>query len=683
MPSLACTAKVTATLNDANNDNQELTFVPANGTAKCVAYNKATTQPDPVATVVMTKVVCEDETDLPNYGVGNTALDMTSTTATDWINGNVEKHIPPHDSCRLEPGWEFEYVISNNEPASSDVNTTVQGAPGTTFGPTDANGQTSVKFTAQDLGGKYSVWFREVLKPNYIPFTHEVTPNDSNNVSAEFYCHNDGYHYDNLEWVGSDNAPINPGNTYHCVAWNTPKEIPQTECPAEANLLTNGSFEEPVVSHASKWDIFSSVSGWVISWVDPLIEATAKLELHRGVNGWLPFVGSQYAELDSDQEGPSSGVNNTPGSVRIEQTVPTEIGATYKLSYRFSPRPDNEHIAGENVLKSYVDGSEVIHVGPLSSITNTAWELHTRTFTADASSLIAFADGGKSNSVGTFLDDVRLCKVKDAPNEKTYLVEGYKFNDEDSDGERDEGEEGLAGWTIKITDGDETLEDVTDGDGYYSFQVPKGTWTVSEVQQSNWTQTGPEGGVCEFTFGDDARVASLTYVQDNSCDFYNHYTPGDNDDDTDGGGGGGSPSPSCRAFETDLDGSEVTLTWETRNGREVTLLANGVKIYSTDDDEDVDGGSYVHTIGGVTNYELIVERGSKQDECRKSVLLGETRGASDSKSSTQVGKIPKQEVAGVDTGAGGTSQTPAQTLPLIALLAMIASLAVIRKTANE
>ncbi len=77
------------------------------------------------------------------------------------------------------------------------------------------------------------------------------------------------------------------------------------------------------------------------------------------------------------------------------------------------------------------------------------------------------------------------------------IIEGYKFYDKDRDGVQDDGEPGLAGWTI-ILEGttDEGLAvyetRVTDADGYYLFdEVQPGVYTVTETLLDTWTATTP------------------------------------------------------------------------------------------------------------------------------------------------------------------------------------------------
>ena len=78
-----------------------------------------------------------------------------------------------------------------------------------------------------------------------------------------------------------------------------------------------------------------------------------------------------------------------------------------------------------------------------------------------------------------------------------YRIGGYKWEDENGDGFLDdaESESGtvestLSGWTIYLTQGETVLSTTTDSTGYYYFDVPTGTWTVTEETVSGWTQTG-------------------------------------------------------------------------------------------------------------------------------------------------------------------------------------------------
>ncbi|MFA6572816.1 MAG: SdrD B-like domain-containing protein [Patescibacteria group bacterium] len=166
-------------------------------------YNFGNHQIDNV-TIVAYKIVCTEESDLPNWGNGGE--NITAATAQNWVDS--------HDSCEFESDWNFQWRVDSGNPYNPGDNTGESvGTDWTTFGLTDGNGMTSTEIDF-DLADKF--WFREVMQPGYIPFTYNVAGNNSNNVSAEFYCSSDVLNYDNLEWI--DN--MTPGETYHCVAWN-------------------------------------------------------------------------------------------------------------------------------------------------------------------------------------------------------------------------------------------------------------------------------------------------------------------------------------------------------------------------------------------------------------------------------------------------------------------------------
>ncbi|MEK7462448.1 MAG: DUF4114 domain-containing protein, partial [Patescibacteria group bacterium] len=176
----------------------------------------------PVATIIAEKVVCEDEADLPNWNDEGSAAKITAATASDWVEQS-------DGACWLEPDWQFEWGTEN----AFDPGDTLVGPAGsaawTTFGPTDENGVATAYLTEDDIDGDSYVWMREVLQEGYIPFTHEATPDNSNNETAEMYCHIDGLNYDNLDRVDG----IEVGETYHCVAFNTQIEKPVEQCTLE------------------------------------------------------------------------------------------------------------------------------------------------------------------------------------------------------------------------------------------------------------------------------------------------------------------------------------------------------------------------------------------------------------------------------------------------------------------
>jgi hypothetical protein len=201
-----------------------------------------------------------------------------------------------------------------------------------------------------------------------------------------------------------------------------PMATPTATAADPTNLVTNGGFEEPVVTNQAKWDIFPSGTpqlGWAAEWYDGSSSylghtrpAVANLELHRGVNGWLPAEGQQYTELDSDWDGPGGTLNNEPASLRIYQDIVTVSGGDYELSFAFSPRPGE----AENQLEVKWGGAVVDTLSASGiGLSNTKWTVHTYPVTATgATTRLEFTDLSTPNSLGTFLDDVSVT-IKSLP----------------------------------------------------------------------------------------------------------------------------------------------------------------------------------------------------------------------------------------------------------------------------
>ncbi len=171
-------------------------------TVTCTFKNQET------AHIVATKIVCTDEADLPNFGLGGP--DMTATTAVDWVE--------THESCSFKADWQFQWAYES-DPNPGDNTGESLDPVWHTFGPTGANGQTS---TDVDLKSSPRVWMREVWDDRYTPFTFGNNPEDvnGNNVSAEFYCHNDVQNYDNYDFIDASENTAN----YYCVGWNVPEK---------------------------------------------------------------------------------------------------------------------------------------------------------------------------------------------------------------------------------------------------------------------------------------------------------------------------------------------------------------------------------------------------------------------------------------------------------------------------
>jgi uncharacterized repeat protein (TIGR01451 family) len=195
-------------------------------------------------------------------------------------------------------------------------------------------------------------------------------------------------------------------------------------CLTDVNMIFNGGFEAPIVGTSQKWSIYPSGTaylGWNVEWSggsSSYDSATrpdpANLELHRGVNDWNPQEGSQYAELDTDWDGPGGSLNNEPASVKIYQDIPTIAGYQYQVSFWFSPRPGTSE--ANNQLQ-YGWNSNIEDTASGIGGGNTSWTLYNYTFTANGSiTRIHFTDVGTADSFGTFIDNVSVvCLGSDQP----------------------------------------------------------------------------------------------------------------------------------------------------------------------------------------------------------------------------------------------------------------------------
>ncbi|MFA6251538.1 MAG: peptidoglycan-binding protein [Candidatus Paceibacterota bacterium] len=149
----------------------------------------------PTATIIATKIVCDNEKDLPDWGSGG--ADITENTAMSFVLEN--------NNCQIVP-WTFEWSVDwNTNPGDNLLS--------------GGEGWNSFEGKAEISTGKgLNILVRERMKDEYIPFTG---PNDKDAISAEFYCNTDVLAYDNYEWINS----IAPDEVYYCVGFNVLKEI--------------------------------------------------------------------------------------------------------------------------------------------------------------------------------------------------------------------------------------------------------------------------------------------------------------------------------------------------------------------------------------------------------------------------------------------------------------------------
>jgi len=507
--------------------------VESDKTVRCVFKNQE------VAKIVATKIVCTDEADLPNYGeIGGP--DITKTTAIDWVN--------THESCSFKSDWQFQwsYYSTNNpgdntgESVSSDWHT---------FGPTGINGETSADV---DLKSSSLVWVREVWNDNYIPFTYgqdSENPN-SNDVSAEIYCHNDVVNYDNYDFIDASDDNL----TYYCVAWNAPKK---GTLRVVKNLVNDSGQQKGVQDFSFQIDGAEAMAfnedgineievtpGTynVTEVADSLYDTTYQSgESNNCSEVVVPSGGVGICTITNNDKPPVHVVatkivctneadlpNYGEGGPDITATTAADWVETHKScslapDWQFQWSYDGTPHQGDNVAlggagwttSDFTNGSGQVTMDiPNSDNSPKLWfrEVYKDNFIPFTFNL----PGGENNAnpvsaeIYCHNDVVNYDNwdwVGNPQNGNTYYcvawnvaktgtITGYKFSDADGNGKQDEGEPGLAGWTLYLDlNNNGSLDEgepsgVTGEDGTYTFtDLIPGNYVVREVLQEGWEQT--------------------------------------------------------------------------------------------------------------------------------------------------------------------------------------------------
>lgn len=263
-------------------DNDGGIVVEAGQGVSCVITNTYT-PPAQLVTINAYKIVCDNESDLPNWGDGGP--DITATTAEDWV--------AQHETCHFQSGWNFQWgPQSATEPEDSDTHIGSAGEPWVTFGPTDSNGLASVELTEDDITDSPDhLWFREELQEDYIPFTYHTNDNtNADDVSAEVYCSTDVLNYDNYDRIDG----VQLGSVYNCVAFNV--QIQQGP-PEPAGSISGYKFNDQ--DGDGVWDEGEpGIAGWEITLHDQQYQDYLgnDVTVETDEDGYYSFSGVEYGE---------------------------------------------------------------------------------------------------------------------------------------------------------------------------------------------------------------------------------------------------------------------------------------------------------------------------------------------------------------------------------------------------
>ncbi len=170
---------------------------------------------------------------------------------------------------------------------------------------------------------------------------------------------------------------------------------------AQTNLIVNGSFEQPVVAPGGAI-VVSSIPGWTTTF-------GSGIEVENNAVG-AAFTGIQLVEMDS---------NDNSG---MQQLVPTVAGRSYTLSVEYSPRPGID--VSSNGIEVRINGSVIDTIAQSGiGLSATSWTKFSYQVVASGSSTaVEFRATGTSDSVGGFIDDVRMVGAAPAVPALSHMV---------------------------------------------------------------------------------------------------------------------------------------------------------------------------------------------------------------------------------------------------------------------
>lgn len=155
---------------------------------------------------------------------------------------------------------------------------------------------------------------------------------------------------------------------------------------ANANLLTNGSFEDNTLNSGS-WGLFnqSNVNGW----------QGESIELWNNLNGLAAFDGTNLTELNSNRNG---GVSHT-----LFQTFTTTTNGIFSLDFAYRARSNSNEAFKVDIFST--NGNVFSQI--FDDHTKGQWSTFSGDFTAnDATSTIMFTSIAPLSSVGNLIDNV-------------------------------------------------------------------------------------------------------------------------------------------------------------------------------------------------------------------------------------------------------------------------------------
>lgn len=168
---------------------------------------------------------------------------------------------------------------------------------------------------------------------------------------------------------------------------------------AQANLVTNGSFEDPTTGSYTHIGVGSpALTGWTVSGAP----GTGVDVVTQSLLG-AAYDGAQYVDLAG-----------SPGPGTISQTLATVVGQLYQLTFAYSSNWQGG-LSTKQATVSVLDGFTSLYSDTLShsgsSLSNLDWQVVTTTFTATSASTTLQFDSISGGSWGILVDAVSVDAV--------------------------------------------------------------------------------------------------------------------------------------------------------------------------------------------------------------------------------------------------------------------------------
>ncbi|MGL4515003.1 MAG: DUF642 domain-containing protein [Lacipirellulaceae bacterium] len=183
---------------------------------------------------------------------------------------------------------------------------------------------------------------------------------------------------------------------------------------AAGNLVTNGSFENPIVPVGGFTNYpggSSVIAGWTVVGVDTALVNTTAVD--SGIT-FQAQEGAQWADL--------AGIVSNSSSSGVRQSIPTTLGALYTVEFYVGSATDNRSYFPTTIDLSIDGGPRVSYVNPATPTTSLDWLRFEAPFVAAGpSTMLTFFNGGTPNNFLSGLDNVSVTLVPE-PTTAALLV---------------------------------------------------------------------------------------------------------------------------------------------------------------------------------------------------------------------------------------------------------------------